>query len=157
MKVFAAFDVCIINERDAESFGSLAGGKGERVNGRGVVTARVSRASRKGRTAGLRDGRVAGDSRRVVNGRIVNARRAGGVARARDVDDSRLRLIVFTDGKRCRPEPKRARLRGDLIDRTVGERDDAESAVGGGLDVSCLLYTSPSPRDRTRSRMPSSA
>ena len=25
------------------------------------------------------------------------------------------------------------------------------------LDVTCLLYTSPSPRDRTRSRMPSSA
>ena len=24
-------------------------------------------------------------------------------------------------------------------------------------DVDCLLYTSPSPRDRTRSRMPSSA
>ena len=24
-------------------------------------------------------------------------------------------------------------------------------------DLSCLLYTSPSPRDRTRSRMPSSA
>ena len=26
-----------------------------------------------------------------------------------------------------------------------------------GGDNSCLLYTSPSPRDRTRSRMPSSA
>ena len=26
-----------------------------------------------------------------------------------------------------------------------------------GLNQSCLLYTSPSPRDRTRSRMPSSA
>ena len=25
------------------------------------------------------------------------------------------------------------------------------------LDMGCLLYTSPSPRDRTRSRMPSSA
>ena len=25
------------------------------------------------------------------------------------------------------------------------------------LDTRCLLYTSPSPRDRTRSRMPSSA
>ena len=24
-------------------------------------------------------------------------------------------------------------------------------------DIDCLLYTSPSPRDRTRSRMPSSA
>ena len=27
----------------------------------------------------------------------------------------------------------------------------------GNLDKGCLLYTSPSPRDRTRSRMPSSA
>ena len=26
-----------------------------------------------------------------------------------------------------------------------------------GQDITCLLYTSPSPRDRTRSRMPSSA
>ena len=26
-----------------------------------------------------------------------------------------------------------------------------------GIPYSCLLYTSPSPRDRTRSRMPSSA
>ena len=26
-----------------------------------------------------------------------------------------------------------------------------------GFDIYCLLYTSPSPRDRTRSRMPSSA
>ena len=30
-------------------------------------------------------------------------------------------------------------------------------AVGGPFASSCLLYTSPSPRDRTRSRMPSSA
>ena len=28
---------------------------------------------------------------------------------------------------------------------------------GMGLFIYCLLYTSPSPRDRTRSRMPSSA
>ena len=27
----------------------------------------------------------------------------------------------------------------------------------GTLNLTCLLYTSPSPRDRTRSRMPSSA
>ena len=26
-----------------------------------------------------------------------------------------------------------------------------------GIPICCLLYTSPSPRDRTRSRMPSSA
>ena len=29
--------------------------------------------------------------------------------------------------------------------------------AGAGADYSCLLYTSPSPRDRTRTRMPSSA
>ena len=33
-----------------------------------------------------------------------------------------------------------------------------ETAAGiDGLEIGCLLYTSPSPRDRTRSRMPSSA
>ena len=31
------------------------------------------------------------------------------------------------------------------------------SAVNANLQLTCLLYTSPSPRDRTRSRMPSSA
>ena len=33
----------------------------------------------------------------------------------------------------------------------------AESWMMTGLYLICLLYTSPSPRDRTRSRMPSSA
>ena len=30
-------------------------------------------------------------------------------------------------------------------------------SAGYDISISCLLYTSPSPRDRTRSRMPSSA
>ena len=32
-----------------------------------------------------------------------------------------------------------------------------EWSISEGVDKNCLLYTSPSPRDRTRSRMPSSA
>ena len=40
---------------------------------------------------------------------------------------------------------------GTGADRQVAIRSLAEQLV------SCLLYTSPSPRDRTRSRMPSSA
>ena len=45
---------------------------------------------------------------------------------------------------------------GDGVEEPVGgDHRDAELAVVG-LDH-CLLYTSPSPRDRTRSRMPSSA
>ena len=43
--------------------------------------------------------------------------------------------------------------------RIIKEENDflkARSGVDFNI-VACLLYTSPSPRDRTRSRMPSSA
>ena len=36
-------------------------------------------------------------------------------------------------------------------------KDQPPKEVPSALDDPCLLYTSPSPRDRTRSRMPSSA
>ena len=36
-------------------------------------------------------------------------------------------------------------------------RDPEEVYTELADDIGCLLYTSPSPRDRTRSRMPSSA
>ena len=35
--------------------------------------------------------------------------------------------------------------------------DPGDTVMGLALYYGCLLYTSPSPRDRTRSRMPSSA
>ena len=41
-----------------------------------------------------------------------------------------------------------------LPDGTV---TNAKVNASAAIDYSCLLYTSPSPRDRTRSRMPSSA
>ena len=48
---------------------------------------------------------------------------------------------------------------GSIIVRQVGSTFHAGANVGTGKDYTlfCLLYTSPSPRDRTRSRMPSSA
>ena len=42
-----------------------------------------------------------------------------------------------------------------LILRQMWKSRDTEPKMGELYD--CLLYTSPSPRDRTRSRMPSSA
>ena len=39
----------------------------------------------------------------------------------------------------------------------IGEYEFGTSEFETMSVVSCLLYTSPSPRDRTRSRMPSSA
>ena len=43
----------------------------------------------------------------------------------------------------------------DLSDILVGTYPN--NMTGGEIGCTCLLYTSPSPRDRTRSRMPSSA
>ena len=40
---------------------------------------------------------------------------------------------------------------------SIGGDGTALKAMKLGWTNSCLLYTSPSPRDRTRSRMPSSA
>jgi len=40
---------------------------------------------------------------------------------------------------------------------TVTASDDPRYSPGDQVICTCLLYTSPSPRDRTRSRMPSSA
>ena len=50
---------------------------------------------------------------------------------------------------------------GDALDTTAA-REAADGGLGDALDVvakdlACLLYTSPSPRDKRQSRMPSSA
>ena len=52
---------------------------------------------------------------------------------------------LYTSGTSARAE--------DLLN--PGAFDVFEAGRGG--EYTCLLYTSPSPRDRTRSRMPSSA
>ena len=44
------------------------------------------------------------------------------------------------------------KLSGNYVAKT-----GADSSTGIGTDEACLLYTSPSPRDRQKSRMPSSA
>ena len=43
------------------------------------------------------------------------------------------------------------------LGKSVLIRTYVDANHAGNLANSCLLYTSPSPRDRTRSRMPSSA
>ena len=55
-------------------------------------------------------------------------------------------------------DPKKSdqNVRGSVtLPNSLGK--EVKVAVFVGADKACLLYTSPSPRDRTRSRMPSSA
>ena len=53
----------------------------------------------------------------------------------------------------CRNRIGNARIQ---VEKVVASLDEPTEGVDTLFD-DCLLYTSPSPRDRTRSRMPSSA
>ena len=53
-------------------------------------------------------------------------------------------------------------IMGNVLSAGLGQAPARQAAILGGLNVStecltCLLYTSPSPRDVEESRMPSSA
>ena len=61
---------------------------------------------------------------------------------------------------RSRPEPYVGAHAMLTVEEAEGGRDFVRRLaehVTSAQDWACLLYTSPSPRDRTRSRMPSSA
>ena len=74
-------------------------------------------------------------------------------------------LVISADGSTAYFSSRRPGTRGlDIMTWTLPEslRPRASVVVRGTLEVSeelgdCLLYTSPSPRDATLSRMPSSA
>ena len=61
---------------------------------------------------------------------------------------------VLVNGK-CVNIPSYQVKAGDVIE--IKEKFKSSQRYKDVLEVTCLLYTSPSPRDRTRSRMPSSA
>ena len=50
-----------------------------------------------------------------------------------------------------------ARIIAKKLSEDLGQNVIVDNKPGAGGNIACLLYTSPSPRDRTRSRMPSSA
>ena len=61
------------------------------------------------------------------------------------------REVIYVDSMARKPDTADAAL------MTLSGKRELYKYKEDGLYVICLLYTSPSPRDRTRSRMPSSA
>src|SRR5665811_594066 len=85
---------------------------------------------------------------------VIAALRTSGVAKKVDHRNLILPQLIATGVERS------------LVEKTTGwhttwgpanAQDIPAFLRRGGHAASCLLYTSPSPRDRTRSRMPSSA
>ena len=83
-----------------------------------------------------------------VLGRIVCTQRVAGLGHMnlRILENNKGKKLVAVDAVGCKP--------GDWV-ICVGSSAAREAA--GSKSYPCLLYTSPSPRDRVRSRMPSSA
>ena len=71
---------------------------------------------------------------------------------------ARTRLLALAEGTRA----PRKEMKRDYDDDDDDDADDDDGAGDARVGASplllyCLLYTSPSPRDRQKSRMPSSA
>ena len=69
----------------------------------------------------------------------------------------KLTTTEFLIVKELSKRPGIIKERSQLMDVAYREDTDIEDRTIDSHVKSCLLYTSPSPRDRTRSRMPSSA
>ena len=67
--------------------------------------------------------------------------------------------VADEDGTRLSGEELKTLVTGATVEHVTksGSLRRWKNDADGSFMVTCLLYTSPSPRDRTRSRMPSSA
>ena len=70
---------------------------------------------------------------------------------------SKLKTAVTTKPSKLKKGSKAAKRRKSFCARMEGMKKRRTSSKTAKDPNTCLLYTSPSPRDRTRSRMPSSA
>ena len=68
-------------------------------------------------------------------------------------------IIHYAFLRRIQKEKKQLDIKNKIIEKTGFEEvmNVEPGALTGAMSEYCLLYTSPSPRDRQKSRMPSSA
>ena len=80
---------------------------------------------------------------------------------SRCIQEGLAHAVKLEGGKELAPTIKKLITSGIPVFGHIGLKPQSINVTGGyqiqGQNNICLLYTSPSPRDRTRSRMPSSA
>ena len=82
-----------------------------------------------------------------------------GIAKRLSEEGANIVMVDF-DPEMAEQSSSEMAARGTGVEVSIGdvaEPQTAQDAVKKALDKCCLLYTSPSPRDRQKSRMPWSA
>ena len=75
----------------------------------------------------------------------------------KDGNEVKLPNISRTDYEKIKELLPKEQVEFDDMTQTFKPKKSTTTNATSTPNESCLLYTSPSPRDRTRSRMPSSA
>ena len=88
---------------------------------------------------------------------ILGTAHIGYIPNKRVVGISKLARIVDVFGKRLQTQETMTSQIATTIENVLNPKGVAVVIDAGHQCMSCLLYTSPSPRDRSVSRMPSSA
>ena len=98
-----------------------------------------------------------------VNAHLRAAEKGKGLGDGHDGNRSSIsHVITLYDEKDVEIKPNVSQPRPISMRNTCGKCHDYDAMASGwhfhsGSTNACLLYTSPSPRDRQKSRMPSSA
>src|SRR5664280_3083970 len=97
---------------------------------------------------------MSNDTVKTYRAAVITASDKGSEGQREDVSGSVLKEILEANGYKivsyCVLPDDKDQLAGEM--RRLADNDLCDIIL-----TTCLLYTSPSPRDRTRSRMPSSA
>ena len=90
----------------------------------------------------------------MLTGRVLEPSQPGPIGHLRGAIKRLGEPVIRTAVGRAMKEMGRQFVLGESIEDAISRAEDAEKQ---GYTYSCLLYTSPSPRDLSTSRMPSSA
>ena len=123
----------------------------------GAEIIRIDRSANVGREANVSD--ILARGRKSIGVDLKNAEGVETVLKL--IDSADVVIEGFRPGVMERlglgPDVCHARNPKLVYGRMTGWGQFGEISKAAGHDINCLLYTSPSPRDRQKSRMPSSA